>query len=306
MSTHQILSRPVYLDHFGLDTNPFRLTPAIDCFYNGAERSSLLTGMTYALMHGDGIIMLTGEIGSGKTTLSRVWMSRASKLLQFVYISNPAISRDELQLAVAQELHLRDIQKGPSLLGRIQHELIRLHAQGRQVVLLVDEAHEMPVTTLQEVRLLTNLETSASKLLQVVLIGQPELVDTLAMAALRPLRDRITHHFRVGALNAGQSARYLSFRVRKAGGQSDLFSPRAVRKIWAASHGLARRMNILAEKSLLAAYCDQADEVSLRHVRQALDDSAWQLNKRRSWQAASRTLARLWATCGLPGVNTSH
>lgn len=306
MSTHQLLSRPVYLDHFGLNSNPFRLTPAIDCFYSGAERSSLLTGMTYALMHGDGIIMLTGEVGSGKTTLSRVLMSRASRLLQFVYISNPAINRDELQLAVAQELHLQDIQRGPSLLGRIQHELIRLHAHGRQVVLLVDEAHEMPVTTLQEIRLLTNLETSASKLLQVVLIGQPELVGALAMPSLRPLRDRVTHHFRVASLSPGQSARYLSFRVQKAGGQSDLFSPRAVRKISAASHGLARRMNILAEKSLLAAYVDQADQVTHRHVRQAQNDSAWRLNKSPGWLAASRLLTKLWPVSGLSGVNTSH
>ncbi|MGH1359859.1 MAG: ExeA family protein [Burkholderiaceae bacterium] len=306
MSNKQILSRPVYLDHFGLNTSPFRLTPAIDCFYSGADRAAMLTGMTYALMHSDGIIAVTGEVGSGKTTLSRVLMSRASKLLQFVYISNPAISRDELQLAVAHELHLSDVQKGPSLLGRIQRELIALHATGRQVVLLVDEAHEMPCATLQEIRLLTNLETSASKLLQVVLIGQPELVEALATPALRPLRERITHHFRVESLNAAQSQRYLSFRVQNAGGQSDLFSPRAARKITRASHGLARRMNILAEKSLLAAYCEQADQVSLRHVRMALDDSAWQLNRPGAWRQWVRALGRLIAFRGMPRVNTSH
>ena len=269
-----VRGRPVYLEHFGLTHPPFRLTPAIDCFFQGAERADLLQAITYALVHGDGITMLTGEVGTGKTTLSRVLMSQASSQLQFIYIANPALSASELQLAVAQEMRLKDARRGPELIGRIQRELIRLHASGRQVVMLIDEAHEMPVGTLQQIRLLTNLETSAQKLLQVLLVGQPELKSLLARTALRPLRDRIANSFEVCALGEVDTADYLGFRLRHAGAVRTLFTPRAIDLISQASRGLARRVNIMAEKSLLAAFAESADVVTDEHVQMAVQELA--------------------------------
>lgn len=278
MTARDVYAQPVYLDHFGLQSSPFRLTPAVNCFYSGAERADTLIGLAYSLVHGDGILVMTGEVGTGKTTLSRVMMSRASAVLQFIYIANPAVSPVELQQAIANELRLPAVTPGFPLLGQIQQELIRLHASGRQVVMLVDEAHEMPIESLQEIRLLTNLETSVNKLLQVVLVGQPELEDLLVTRALRPLRDRITQHFRLGALNAEQSARYLEFRLLNVGGQAEIFSPAAIKKLAKASGGLARRMNILAEKCLFAAYGEQADQVRPRHVRMAAREVDSQFN----------------------------
>ncbi|MFK7964124.1 MAG: ExeA family protein [Burkholderiaceae bacterium] len=269
-----VRGRPVYLEHFSLTHPPFRLTPAIDCFFKGAERAALLQAMTYALVHGDGITMLTGEVGTGKTTLSRVLMSQASSQLQFIYIANPALSASELQLAVAHEMRLQGARRGPELIGRIQRELIRLHASGRQVVMLIDEAHEMPVATLQQIRLLTNLETSAQKLLQVLLVGQPELKSLLAKTALRPLRDRIANSFEVCALGEVDTADYLDFRLRHAGATRTLFTPRAIDLISQESGGLARRVNIMAEKSLLAAFAEGLDVVTDDHVQMAVQELA--------------------------------
>lgn len=269
-----IRGTPIYLEHFGLARPPFRLTPAIDCFFQGAERAELLQALIYALVHGDGITMLTGEVGTGKTTLSRVLMSQASSQLQFVYIANPALSASELQLAVAHELRLTGAQRGPELIGRIQRELIGLHATGRQVVMLVDEAHEMPVATLQQIRLLTNLETSAQKLLQVLLVGQPELKVLLARSSLRPLRDRIANSFEVQPLGEIDTADYLDFRLKRAGAVRSIMTPRAIDLISQESGGLARRMNIIAEKSLLAAFSHGAAVVSDEHVRLSVQELA--------------------------------
>lgn len=274
INARQSRGTPIYLEHFGLTRPPFRLTPAIDCFFQGAERAELLHALTYALVHGDGITMLTGEVGTGKTTLSRVLMSQVSSQLQFVYIANPALSASELQLAVAHELRLTDARRGPELIGRIQRELIGLHASGRQVVMLVDEAHEMPVATLQQIRLLTNLETSAQKLLQVLLVGQPELKLLLAMRSLRPLRDRIANSFEVQALGEIETADYLDFRLKRAGAVRSIMTPRAIDLISQESGGLARRMNIIAEKSLLAAFVDGASVVTDEHVGLAVRELA--------------------------------
>ncbi len=305
MSNVQTFSEPLYLQHFGLQTSPFRLTPAIDCFFDGGERGELLNAVAYALLHGDGIVAITGEVGTGKTTLSRVLMKRGARCLKFIYIANPSIDRQELHLAVAQELGLRDAVPGPGLLRAVQHRLIGLHARGRQAVLLVDEAHEMPRETLQELRLLSNLETSVQKLLQVVLVGQPELDTVLLQPALRPLRERIAHRFVMPVLDDRLARQYLAFRLRRAGGSPLLFTPAAITLMTERTGGLARRMNILADKCLLAAFAEPADQVDVRHVHAALADVAFPydgLPAHRSLRAA----AQAWLVRRLPASKTRH
>ncbi|MEZ5651516.1 MAG: AAA family ATPase [Burkholderiaceae bacterium] len=269
---------PLYLTHFGLSEAPFRLTPDVGCFYSGAERGELLHALLYALVHGDGIIMVTGEVGTGKTTLSRKLMAAANARLAFIYISNPSIGRDELLIAMAEELGLGALAGLPSgsLSQRVQRRLIELHARGRQIVLLVDEAHEMPEQTLQEVRLISNLETSVHKLLQIVLFGQPELDAVMMRPGLRPLRERISNRIVLMPLTDAEIARYLNFRLMRAGARRTLFDEEALSLICIYSKGLARRINILAEKCLLAAYVDCSPQVAARHVRQALPEVAFQ------------------------------
>jgi type II secretory pathway predicted ATPase ExeA len=268
----------MYLRHFGLSAPPFRLTPDTSCFFTGGDRGMVLKAMIYTLIHSDGIVTLTGEVGTGKTTLSRMLMTSVTKRLSFVYIANPSIDRDELLVLMANELGLGQLAGVPrgTLSQRVQQRLIDLHSSGKQVVLLVDEAHEMPSRTLQEIRLLSNLETGAHKMMQIVLIGQPELEEKLALPELRPLRERISNRIVIPPLSDLDVARYLLFRMVHAGGKAQVFHPAAVRMIVEASHGLARRINIIAEKCLLAAYMDDSDTVRVKHVKAALTDVSFQ------------------------------
>ncbi|MGB7182388.1 MAG: AAA family ATPase [Burkholderiaceae bacterium] len=270
----------IYLDHFGLKRQPFRLTPGIDCFYEGAERGRILTAMAYALVHGDGIIMLTGEIGSGKSTLAGVLMARASSRIKFIYVANPSLEPRELLEVMADELSLGHLADSPNttLTRHIQKRLIALHAGGRQVVMLVDEAQAMPVSTLQQLRLMSNLETSVQKLLQVVLVGQPELDDVLAQPQLRPLRERIAHSFRVKPLTEADIRRYLTYRIRQAGGDPGIFDGAAASAVSRNAKGIARRVNLIADKCLLSAYMDGSNHVNRDHVREALADVAFQFD----------------------------
>ena len=265
----------LYLEHFGLNEPPFRITPHTDFFFEGADRGATLEALIYAVLHDEGIVKVSGEVGSGKTMLCRVLMERLPQHVATIYLATPSLPRDEILHAIADELDLTLSSERRSVaLRELQEHLIQMYAAGRRVVILIDEAHAMPEETLEQVRLLSNLESNRHKLLQIVLFGQPELDETLAKPSLRQLRDRITHSFRTRPLSLAEVAKYLSFRMRAAGYRGpDLFAPRAVRLMARASGGLTRRINILADKALLAAYTDSTHSVTPRHVRAAVRDS---------------------------------
>ncbi len=261
----------MYLRHFGLLRPPFSITPDPAFFYDGNTRGDMLEALLYAVTHGEGIVKVTGEVGSGKTMLCRMLESRLPAHVDAIYLVNPSLGPDEVMYAIAAELGIDAAgTRGDQVLRQLNGELIARHAQGRQVVLLVEEAQAMPLATLEAVRLLTNLETARHKLLQIVLFGQPELDASLALPQMRQLGERITHSFFVPALPGGQVADYLAFRLRAAGhGAGYLFSDAAARHIGRVSCGIVRRVNILADKALLAAYADDAATVQARHVRLA-------------------------------------
>jgi MSHA biogenesis protein MshM len=281
----------LYLDHFGLNEPPFRITPHTDFFFDGADRGATLEALIYAVLHDEGIVKVSGEVGSGKTMLCRVLMERLPQHVATIYLATPSLPRDEILHAIADELDLKLSPERRSVaLRELQEHLIQMYAAGRRVVILIDEAHAMPEDTLEQVRLLSNLESNRHKLLQIVLFGQPELDETLAKASLRQLRDRITHSFRTRPLSLAEVAKYLSFRMRAAGYRGpDVFAPRAVRQIAKASGGLTRRINILADKALLAAYTESTHAVTARHVRAAVRDSEF---------AQARTALRPWLYVG--------
>ncbi|HET7364716.1 MAG TPA: AAA family ATPase [Burkholderiales bacterium] len=264
----------LYLEHFGLDEPPFRITPHTDFFFDGAERGATLEALAYAVLHDEGIVKVSGEVGSGKTMLCRMLMERLPSEVATIYLATPSLARDEILHAIADDLELELSERRSVALRELQEHLIKLYGAGRRVVVLIDEAHVMPEDTLEQVRLLSNLESSRHKLLQIVLFGQPELDATLAKPSLRQLRDRITHGFRMRPLAAAEVAKYLAFRMRAAGYRGpDVFAQRAANRIARASAGLTRRINILADKSLLAAYSEGSHAVTDRHAKAAVADS---------------------------------
>jgi len=265
----------LYLEHFGLSEPPFRITPHTDFFFDGADRGATLEALVYAILHDEGIVKVSGEVGSGKTMLCRVLMERLPAHVETIYLATPSLARDEILHAIGDDLDLKLSGDRTSVaLREMQEHLIRLYAAGRRVVVLVDEAHVMPDETLEQVRLLSNLESNRHKLLQMVLFGQPELDATLAKPSLRQLRDRITHSFRMRPLAAPEVANYVSFRMRAAGYRGpEVFAPRALALVTRASAGLTRRINILCDKALLAAFTESSHAITDKHVRAAVADS---------------------------------
>ena len=265
----------LYLEHFGLSEPPFRITPHTDFFFEGGDRGATLEALIYAILHDEGIVKVSGEVGSGKTMLCRVLMERLPAHVETIYLATPSLARDEILYAIGDELDLKLSEGRMTVALRgLQEHLIRLYAAGRRVVILIDEAHVMPDETLEQVRLLSNLESNRHKLLQIVLFGQPELDATLAKPSLRQLRDRITHSFRMRPLSEPEVGKYISFRMRAAGYRGpEVFSPHAVTLIARAASGLTRRINILADKSLLSAFTENAHAVADRQVRAAIADS---------------------------------
>jgi type II secretory pathway predicted ATPase ExeA/septal ring-binding cell division protein DamX len=288
----------MYLSHFGLDEPPFRITPHTDFFFDGANRGATLEALLYAITHDEGIVKVSGEVGSGKTMLCRVLMERLPKNVDTIYLSNPSLARDEILLAIAEELKVNvSASRSALVLRALQDHLVKVYADGRQVVVLIDEAHAMPLETLEEIRLLSNLESSRHKLLQIVLFGQPELDDNLNIPQMRQLKERITHSFRLEPLIRDDIAQYLMFRMRAAGYRGpDIFSPAAIRSLTKASQGLTRRINILADKSLLAAFSQNTHQITAKHVRAAIRDSEFH-------HAAQRTrMAWIVAVAVVAGV----
>jgi type II secretory pathway predicted ATPase ExeA/septal ring-binding cell division protein DamX len=265
----------MYLDHFGLKEPPFRITPDTDFFFQGANRGATLEALLYAITHDEGIVKVSGEVGSGKTMLCRVLMERLPATVETIYLANPSLSRDEILFAIGDELKL-ELEKGQTtrILRVLQEHLIRLFGEGRRVVVLIDEAHAMPDETLEEIRLLSNLESNRHKLLQIVLFGQPELDEHLDTAHMRQLKERITHSFRLDPLVRSDIENYVDFRMRAAGYRGPkVFTREAIKLIANASQGLTRRVNILSDKALLAAFADGTHAVTAAEVKRAVRDS---------------------------------
>ena len=265
----------MYLEHFGLNEPPFRITPHTDFFFDGANRGATLDALIYAITHDEGIVKVSGEVGSGKTMLCRVLMERLPETVTIVYLANPSLSRDDILYAIADELRLEVAENSrTSVVMRVlQDQLIKSYGEGRQVVVLIDEAHAMPADTLEEIRLLSNLESNHSKLLQLVLFGQPELNDILARPDMRQLKERITHNFGLEPLVRDDIANYLDFRMRAAGYRGpSIFSAPALKLIAHSSLGLTRRINIIADKSLLAAFSAGTHLISAKETQAAIRD----------------------------------
>ncbi len=266
----------MYYEYFGLTQAPFRITPNTGFFFGGGNRGPILEALIYAVTNGEGIIKVSGEVGSGKTMLCNMLMERLPDNVETVYLANPSVSPDEILHAIAFELQLPiDRQSTRLEVTQTLHAyLLQRHAEGKRVVVFVEESQGMPLATLEEIRLLSNLETRNDKLLQIVLFGQPELDENLRQPNIRQLRERITHSFGLSPLNANDVREYLMFRLRAAGYRGpDLFTDHIVKMITRASGGLTRRVNLIADKALLAAFSENTHTLKPRHIEAALRDS---------------------------------
>lgn len=294
----------MYLDHYGLREAPFRLTPLTDFFFSGAQRGATVDALVYAVLHDEGIVKVSGEVGAGKTMVCRVLIERLPETVDTVYLANPSLAPDDLLIAIATELGLSlGSERSGAVLGAVQEDLVRRHAEGRRVVVLIDEAHAMPAASLEQIRLLSNLETGRHKLMQLVLFGQPELDTLLATRDMRPLKDRITHHFRLSPLAPDEVAAYLDFRMHAAGYRGPaVFSPAAARQIARIAAGLTRRVNVLADKSLLAAFSQNRHVIAPSHVTVAAHDAEYASppQRRSVWPLIAAAAAGAMAAVVIP------
>ncbi len=306
----------MYTQYFGLNKAPFKITPDPEFFFSGGNRGAVLEALLYAVARGEGIVKVVGEVGSGKTMLCRMLERELPENCEIVYLANPRLSPEEILQAIAIELHL-DVAKDASKIEvmRLLHAyLLEKHANNRSVVMFIEEAQGMDLETLEEIRMLSNLETTQDKLLQIVLFGQPELNEKLRAHEIRQLKERITYAFDLSPLNRAEIRDYLNTRIRTSGFRgNDLFSASAIRALERRSGGLLRRINILADKALLAAFSRGDRLVKPAHIKMAAKDSEFDAGARFAPAfvaagviGAAVLVAATWWVSQLAGPNGSN
>jgi len=254
----------MYLAHFDLDESPFSITPDPRFVYLTTRHREALAHLLYGLAEGGGFVQLTGEVGTGKTTICRTLLRQLPEHVDAALIFNPQLTVPDLLESLCTELHIELPAEHPSikvLSDRLYSHLLDANARGRRTVLIIDEAQNLSPEVLEQVRLLTNLETDDAKLLQVFLIGQPELRSMLAQKGLRQLRQRVTARYHLESLNLDETRRYIRHRLSVAGRDRAIFSQQAERKVYRLTGGIPRRINILCDRALLGAYTTNAERV---------------------------------------------
>lgn len=264
------MSADLYLARYGLREAPFKITANARFFYAGGGRGEALNALRHALANDEGIVLVTGEVGTGKSLLCRMLVEEPPADIDVVFLPNPSLVGEQIVAAVVRDL---GAESSPTPLEALQRAAIERHARGRRIAVLADEAHAMASDALEQIRLLTNLETGERKLLTVALFAQPELLVTLSRQAMRPLRDRVVQHFRLQPLHADEVADYVNFRLQVAGHRGGrLFEPAALKRIARRSGGRSRRVNLLADRALLACYARGGRCVSARDVARSERD----------------------------------
>lgn len=263
----------MYLEHFGFHRLPFSLTPSSDLFLGLRPHYEAIQVVQSALDLGEGIIKVTGEVGTGKTMVCRMMVNLLPERVKLVYLPNPALSGEELRIAVAAELGIKE-HNSSVLVERIQQRLVELAISGKQVVVFVDEAQALPDDALEVLRLFGNLETEDRKLLQIVLIGQPELEARLQQHHMRQLRQRITFSASIRRLQLAEVVAYIDNRLEKSGCiDKHLMSLGQKKAIWRASNGIPRLINQICHKALISACSHGERTVGNRHLYEAMHDT---------------------------------
>src|SRR3569623_327022 len=258
--------------YFGLKLEPFSIAPDPHYLFMSERHREALAHLLYGLGGGGGFVLLTGEIGTGKTTLCRLFLEQIPANCNVAYIFNPKLTALELLQSICEEFHV-DVPASSSVkayVDRLNAHLLESHAAGRNNVLIIDEAQNLEADVLEQLRLLTNLETRERKLLQIVLIGQPELRDMLARPDLEQLAQRVIARYHLGALTPAETGQYIRHRMDVAGLDRPFpFAARAIQRIHEITRGIPRRINLLCARAQLGAYATSRATVDRKVVDQA-------------------------------------
>src|SRR6516225_5275662 len=263
----------MYLSFFGLNEKPFAITPDPRYLSLSELHAEALAHLLYGINEAGGFVQLTGEVGTGKTTIVRSLLAQTPQNAEIALILNPRMTAPEFLLTICEELGIgvQDSATGSlkDLVDILSQYLLRAHGAGKRVVLVVDEAQNLAPEVLEQVRLLTNLETNTQKLLQIILIGQPELRDLLDRNELRQLAQRITGRYHLNPLSGEETAAYVRHRLGVAGATTDIFAPQALNAVFSLSQGVPRVINVICDRALLGAYSLDRHRVTASLVRSA-------------------------------------
>ncbi|WP_310386791.1 ExeA family protein [Roseateles sp.] len=284
----------MYANFFGLKQEPFSIAPDPRYLFMSERHREALAHLLYGLRGGGGFVLLTGEIGAGKTTVCRAFLGQIPKRCNVAYIFNPKLTVAELLGTVCEEYGIQRPQPEASsadsvkpFVDAINEFLLRTHAVGQNNVLIIDEAQNLSAEVLEQLRLLTNLETNERKLLQIILIGQPELRELLARPELEQLSQRVIARFHLPALSEAETGQYVRHRLSVAGYSAALpFEPKALRRIYQLSRGVPRRINLLCDRALLGAYSQDQRSVDRATVDRAAAEVFDQKDLRTAWSPA--------------------
>jgi general secretion pathway protein A len=297
----------VYNAFFGLDSDPFRVNPDPRFLYMSESHAEALATLVYAVQEHKGFITLTGEVGTGKTTILNALLQKLAPTVQTAYIFNTSLTTEDLFAALFEELELEwpEPFRKTAALSTLNHHLIERLTNGLQTLLIVDEAQNLSEAMLEEIRMLSNLETPQRKLLQIMLVGQPELADKLSQPALRQLRQRVELRHAIRPLRPEETAAYIRERLLVAGHpKGDLFTGAAERAAHRFARGIPRVVNVLCDNALIAAFSRDAERVSARLVEEVASELGLSANpggphfvrERRAAEPKARNgwLRRLW------------
>ncbi len=264
----------MYLDYFGFDEPPFSITPDPKFVFLSQKHEESLAHLVYGISRGGGagFVQLTGEVGTGKTTISRLLLDQIPEKTNIALILNPTVTPLELIQNICQELKIsmRGIKsKLNTLIDKLNKYLLNSWSKGESTVVIIDEAQNLSRDTLEQLRLLTNLETNTHKLLQIILIGQPELRSTMRRNDLRQLAQRVTARYHLMPLSADETFDYLQHRISVAGGNTAIVSKSLSKRVHKITNGVPRLINILMDRALLAAYSDDSEQINIKHIKTA-------------------------------------
>lgn len=266
----------MYTSFFGLGEKPFAITPDPRYLFMSERHAEALAHLLYGITEAGGFIQLTGEVGTGKTTIVRSLLERMPGHADVAVILNPQLTPVEFVLTICEELGLfmrdEDTSSIKDLVDLLNRRLLEAHAKGRRIVVIVDEAQNLTPATLEQVRLLTNLETGSQKLLQIILIGQPELREVLDRVELRQLAQRITGRYHLAPLSRSETAAYVHHRLKVAGASVEIFTGAALREVHRLSGGVPRIINVICDRALLGAFTQEQHHIGAGMIREAASE----------------------------------